>query len=188
MVEKKDLSKEASHHSEKLEPAYPLRTFQNGGIISFSMQGRPGRCILRYSIAGRITEIYMLQVERQTLSICLPLFWLNFGPSSFYKVDENSNSCHKEVEWKDYNLSRQHLDNSRVRGGVIDTKRYSHFSPPELGLCNQLQEVCVRPMPCAGISGVGNRFSEYKGGAPQGKNKKDQETILVKERKNLHSC
>ena len=119
LVEKKDLSKEASHHSEKLEPAYPLRTFQNGGIISFSMQGRPGRCILRYSIAGRITEIYMLQVERQTLSICLPLFWLNFGPSSLYKVDENSNSCHKEVEWKDYNLSRQHLDNSRVRGRVI---------------------------------------------------------------------
>ena len=26
---------EAIHQSEKLEPAYPLRTFQNGGIISF---------------------------------------------------------------------------------------------------------------------------------------------------------
>ena len=97
----------------------------------------------------------------------LTLFRLGSDPSSFHKVDENSNSCHKEVELEDYNLSRQHLNNGRVQGRVIDTKRYSHFSPPELGLCYQLQEVCVRPMPCVGISGIGNIFSEYEGGTSQ---------------------
>ena len=44
---------EVSHQSEKLEPAYPLRTFQNGGLErrEFSMQGRLERSILCYSIA-----------------------------------------------------------------------------------------------------------------------------------------
>ena len=121
----------------------------------------------------------MFQVERETLSVWLPLFRLGSGPFSFHKVDENSNSCHKEVEWEDYNLSRQHLDNGRVQGRAINTKRYSKFSPPELGHCHQLQEVCVRPMPCVGISRIGNRFSEYEGGNSQGENRKDQETISI---------
>ena len=73
------------------------------------------------------------------------MFRLGYGSSSFHKIDENSSGCHKEVEWEDYNSSRQHLDNDRVQGRVIDTKSYSNFSRPELGLCHQLQEVCVRP-------------------------------------------
>ena len=185
---------EVSRQSEKLEPAYPQRTFQNGGIISFkralergrfSMQGGLERSILRCSIARRITEFCMFRVERQTLSICLPLFRLGSGPSSFHKVDENS--CHKEVEWEDYNLSRRHLDNGRVQGRFIDNKRYSHSSAPELGLCHQLQEVCVRPMPYVGISGIGNRFSEYEHGTSQGESRKDQETMSISTliRKNL---
>ena len=60
---------EASHQSEKLEPAYPLRTFQNGGIISFKralerrgsfMQGRLERCILRCSIANKLHQFVSL--------------------------------------------------------------------------------------------------------------------------------
>ena len=112
-------------------------------------------------------------MERQTLSICLPLFRLGSGPSSFHKVDEKSNNCHKKVELEDYNLSRRHLDNGRVEAGVIDTKRYSHFSPPELGLCYKLQEVCVRLMPCVEISGIGNRFSDYESKTSQGECRKD---------------
>ena len=144
------------------------------------MQGRLERCILRCSI--------MFQVERQTLSICLLLFRLGSGPSSFHKTDENSNSCHKVVEWEDYNLSRRHLHNGRVQGRVIDTKRYSHFSPPELGFCHELQKVCVRLMSCVGISGIGNKFSEYEGRTSQGEkvrkslseglSKVDRETLL----------
>ena len=132
------------------------------------MQGRLERCTLRCFIARRITEFCMFQVERQTLSICLLLFRLGSGPSSFHKTDENSNSCHKVVEWEDYNLSRRDLHNGRVQGRVIDTKRYSHFSPPELGFCHELQKVCVRLMSCVGISGIGNKFSEYEGRTSQG--------------------
>ena len=84
-------------------------------------------------------------MERQTLSICLPLFRLGSGPSSFHKVDEKSNNCHKEVELEDYNLSRRHLDNGRVEARVIDTKRYSHFSPPELGLCYNFKKSVLDP-------------------------------------------
>ena len=70
----------------------------------------------------------MFGVERQTLSICLPLFRLGSGPSSFQKIDEDSNSCHKELEWDDYNLSRRNLVNDRAQGRFIDTNRYSHFA------------------------------------------------------------
>ena len=75
---------EVSHQSEKLDPAYPLRTFQSGGIISFkralerrgfSIQGRLERSILRCSIARRITEFCMFRMERQTILI----FCLCFG-------------------------------------------------------------------------------------------------------------
>ena len=104
-------------------------------------------------------------MERQTLSNCLPLFRLGSG--------------HKEVESEDYNLSRQHLDNNRVQGRVIDTKRCSPFSSPELKLCHQLQEVCVRPLPCVGISGIGNRFSEFEDGTSQGESRKDRETMPI---------
>ena len=57
--------------------------------------------------------------------------------------------------------------------------RHSHFSPPELGLCHQLQEVCIsrRPMSYVVISRSGNRFSEYEGGASQRETRKDQETM-----------
>ena len=59
--------------------------------------------------------------------------------------------------------------------------RYSYFSPPELGLCHQLQEVCVsrRPMSCVVISTSGNRFSEYEGGASQRETRKYQETMSI---------
>ena len=143
------------------------------------MQGRLERSILRCSIARRITEFCMFQVERETLSICLPLFWLGSGPSSFHKVYENSTSCHKEVEWENYNLSKRHLDNGRVQGKFIDIKGYSHFSLPELGCPHQLQEVCVRHMPYVGISGIGNRFSEYEGGTSQGESRTDKKTMTV---------
>ena len=80
----------------------------------FSMKGRLEGCMLCYSIARRVTEFCMFPVERQTLSICLPLLQLGSGPSSFQKADKNSKSCHKEFEWEDYNLSRRILDNGRV--------------------------------------------------------------------------
>ena len=59
--------------------------------------------------------------------------------------------------------------------------RYSYFSPLELGLCHQLQEVCVsrRPMSCVVISTSGNRFSEYEGGASQRETRKYQETMSI---------
>ena len=59
--------------------------------------------------------------------------------------------------------------------------RYSHFSPPELGVCHQPQEVCVsrRPMSCVVISASGNRFSDYGGGASQRETRKDQETMSI---------
>ena len=59
--------------------------------------------------------------------------------------------------------------------------RYSHFSPPELGLCHQLQEVCVsrRAMSCVVISANGNRFSEYEGGPSQRETRKYQETMSI---------
>ena len=69
------------------------------------MQGILERSILHCSIARRITEFCMFRVERETLSICFPLFRLGSGPSSFHKLYENSASCHKEVEWENYNLS-----------------------------------------------------------------------------------
>ena len=96
------------------------------------MQCRLERCILRCSIEQRITEFCMFWVERQTLPIYLPLLCLGSSLSSFYKVDENPNSCNK-VEWEDYNLSRQHLDNGRVQERVTDTKRYSIFLLQNLG-------------------------------------------------------
>ena len=34
-------------------------------------------------------------------------------------------------------------------------------------------------MPCVGISGIGNRFSEYEGGTYQGESRKDQETMSI---------
>ena len=121
----------------------------------------------------------MFRVERQTLLICLFLFRLVPGPSNFHKVNENSNSCLKEVEWDDYILSRRNLVNHRAQGRFIDTHRHSHFSPSKLGLCHQLQEVCVRPMPCVGISRIGNRFSEYEGRTSQEESSKDQENISI---------
>ena len=180
---------ETSNQSEKFEPTYPLRIIQNGRIISFkralergefSMRGRLEGCMLCYSIARRITEFCMFPVERQTLSICLPLLQLGSGPSSFQKADKNSKSCHKEFEWEDYNLSRRILDNGRVvqeRG--FDVQRYSHFPLPERRLCHQLQQVCIRPMPCVGISGIVNRFSEHEGGTSQGESRIDQETMSI---------
>ena len=59
--------------------------------------------------------------------------------------------------------------------------RYSYFSPLELVLCHQLQEVCVsrRPMSCVVISTSGNRFSEYEGGASQRETRKYQETMSI---------
>lgn len=144
------------------------------------MRGRLEGCMLCYSIARRITEFCMFPVERQTLSICLPLLQLGSGPSSFQKADKNSKSCHKEFEWEDYNLSRRILDNGRVvqeRG--FDVQRYSHFPLPERRLCHQLQQVCIRPMPCVGISGIVNRFSEHEGGTSQGESRIDQETMSI---------
>ena len=97
------------------------------------MQGRLERCILRCSIEQSITEFCIFQVERQTLPVYLPLLCLDSSLSSFYKVDENPNSCNKKVEWEDYNLSRQYLDNGRVQGRVTDTERYSIFLLQNLG-------------------------------------------------------
>ena len=59
--------------------------------------------------------------------------------------------------------------------------RYSHFSSSELGLCHQLQEVCVsrRPMSCVVIPGIGNSFVEYEGGVSQRETRKDQEAMSV---------
>lgn len=144
------------------------------------MKGRLEGCMLCYSIARRVTEFCMIPVERQTLSICLPLLQLGSGPSSFHKVDKNSKSCHKEFEWEDYNLSGQILDNGRVvqeRG--FDIQRYSHFSLLELWFCHQLQQVCIRPMPCIGIFGIVNRFSEYESGTSQGESRIEQETMSI---------
>ena len=168
LAEKERFKPEPSHQCEKHEPACPLRTFQNVGIIffkrapeksGFSMQSELERCILCCCITQSIREFCIFRVERQNISICLPLFRLGSGPSSFYKVDGNFNSRHKDLEWEDFNLPGQYLDNNSVQERVIGTKAYSHFSPPELGLRHQLQKLCVRPMPCVAMSGTGNRFS-----------------------------
>ena len=83
LVKKKRFKPEAIHQSIKLEPAYPLGTFQNRWNTSFkrafegtafSMPGRLERCKLRCSIAQRIAEFCIFHVKRQILSICLPLF------------------------------------------------------------------------------------------------------------------
>lgn len=59
--------------------------------------------------------------------------------------------------------------------------RYSHFSPSELELCHQLQEVCLsrRPMSCVVIPGIGNSFVECEGGALQRETRKGQETMSI---------
>ena len=87
----------------------------------------------------------MSQVERQKLSICLPLFRLGCGPSSFMKVDENSNSCHKEAEWEDYNLSRQHLDNGRVQGRLLILRDTLSFLLQNLGFVIKFKKFVLDP-------------------------------------------
>ena len=91
---KERFNAEPSHQSENLEPAYLLRTFQNGGIISFkkaikrsrfSMQGRLERCILRCSIARRITELCVLSGKANYQFVCL-CFDLATAPLVFTKL------------------------------------------------------------------------------------------------------
>ena len=168
LVEKKDSSQRPVINLKSLNQHIAYEHFRMEWFYLLGeLQGKLERCILRCSIARRITEFCMFWVERQTLSICLSLFQLDSSPSSFHRTDENSNSYHKEVEWEHYNLSRQHLDNDNFQGSFIDIKRYSHFSSPELGLCHQLQDAHFLPMPFFGIIAIGNRFSEYDGGTYQ---------------------
>ena len=109
------------------------------------MQELLERGILHCSIAQRITKFCMFQVERKALSFCLSLFRLGSGPSSFQKVDENFNSCHKEVKLVDCNLFRRRLNNDRVQGRVFDTKRYSLFLLPNLGFVINLKKSVLDP-------------------------------------------
>ena len=150
LVEKKDSSQRPIINLKNLNQHIPYEYFKMDGLYLLKGLLKEGDFLCKVDLKDAYF-VFPLPEESQNF-VCFEwkeklyqfvcLFQLGSSSSSFHKVDKNSNSCHKEVEWEDYNISRRHLDNGRVQGRVIDTKRYSHFSPPELGLCHQPQEVC----------------------------------------------
>ena len=99
LAEKERFKPEASHQCEKHEPACPLRTFQNVGIIffkrapekrGFSLQSGLERCILCCCITQSIREFCIFRVERQIYQFVCLCFGLAPAPLVFTKLMEIS--------------------------------------------------------------------------------------------------
>ena len=97
-----------SHKSKKIEFVHSLRAFQNGGfkfgkgIVAkrrLFLQTRSKGCLFFSFFASRVTEICKVRMERNSISVPLPVLWS--GPSSkgIFKAHENPDSIDQEAEW-----------------------------------------------------------------------------------------
>ena len=81
LVTKKDRIS-SSDQFEKVESVHPIRTLQNGGFISFERNSPEERLYVQDRFEGRLfcsspsfklPEIYPVQMERESLSVSMPL-------------------------------------------------------------------------------------------------------------------
>ena len=178
---------ETSNKSEGIKSPYSLCTLQNGGVTfaegnsserRFPLQNRlKGRIFCSASPSG-IAKICQIQMERQTLSVLMPM--LRFGTSSshLYKIDEDPNSHNQKIERADNNLPRRYLDNRVNSRGSVVFKGHSNFSVKQFRFPIELKEICSGSLSGARVSRCECRYSSNDGFTSTGKSRQDKNAVF----------
>ena len=99
----------SSGQFEKLELVHPIRTLQNGRSISFERNSPEERLYVQDRFKGRLfcssplfklPETYQVEMERECLSVSMPLLWLKFSSKGIHKTNEDPNFRLAEIECK----------------------------------------------------------------------------------------
>ena len=105
----------SSGQFEKLELVHPIQTLQNGRSISFERNSPEERLYVQDRFKGRLfcsspsfklPETYQVEMERECLSVSMPLLWLKFSSKGIHETNEDPNFRHAEIECKTDNISR----------------------------------------------------------------------------------
>ena len=143
------------------------------------MQDRLEGRLLCSTIARRVTELYLFQMERAALSVCMPVFWFVTSPFCFYKINEGSDYYHQEVEWESNNLLGRHTDYGPVQGRVGWFKRHTDLPPQKPWVCSELQKISIRPLSGDRVLGLQSRFCQVEGLSYRRENREDSRSLSI---------
>ena len=157
----------SSDQFEKVELVHAIRTLQNGGSISFErnfpeerlyVQDRFERRLFCSSPSFTLPEIYQVQMEREPLSVSMPLLWPNFSSKGIHKTNENPDFNHAEIDCETDNVSRRYFDNGINKKRINSSEGHFVISSSNFGVFGQQKQICVTSTPNFAVSRCGNKF------------------------------
>ena len=88
------------------------------------MQNRFEGCLFCSSPSFKFPEIYQVQMERESLSVSMPLLCPKFSFKGIHKTNEDPNFRYREMECETDNISRRSFDNGINKKGINSSERH----------------------------------------------------------------
>ena len=138
------------NQSQRVEPACPVCTLQNGVTAEREApskegglhdQDRPLRRLLERRDSPSVPETDEVFVERELVPVPGPGLWPWTGPSCLYQAPESANSLPEETQHPDHNLSGRHVDYREQPRGSLASSRHCDYPFAKVGPNNKLGQI-----------------------------------------------
>ena len=171
---------------KEVEFLHSLQPLQNGGTASvegpvtrrgFYVQNRFKGRLLCGSSSLHLARVRLFQLERETLSICMPMFWACTGSFSVHQTNENSHFINSSFERKGNYLPRRHLIDGSIQGRAVGPKGYLNLSLEKSRLCFEYEKIGSGALSTNRVPGYCNRFNQDEGSSSRREDRKDKESL-----------
>ena len=135
---------------EKFKRKHSIPKVQNGrpkagegfdkGKRLHGQTGHEG-CLFQRATPPKLSEICQVYVERNSLRICMSMFWTRTRSKNFYETVKSSDTISEKAEYTSNNISGRHFGIGRDNGINFRGKRHSTTSATEPRVCDKLGEV-----------------------------------------------
>ena len=177
-----------SNKPKEVEFLHSLQPLQNGGAVSvegpftrmgfYVQNGFKGR-LLCGSSTLQLTRVRLFQLERETLSICMPMFSPCPGSFSVHQTDENSHFDNSTFEREDNYLPRRHLFDGSIQGRVVCSEGYLNLPLAKSRLCFEHEKISFGAMSTNRVFGYCNRFNQDESLPSRREDRKDKKSLQV---------
>ena len=134
------------------EQPHSIYPFQNGGITppqgsvekrGYNGETRSQGCLFFSSSEPKVSKICKVSVEKQPLSVHLPLLWSGSSTQTIQQINESSNSHLKKVEYSAHHLFRRHVVDGGFQGGNSNGKGHTNLPSTESRFFDKCPKICV---------------------------------------------
>ena len=83
---------------------------------------------------------------RESLWVCLLMFWLGTSSQNFHKIAENTNACTEEDKYSNSNILGRYSYNGSYDGWKSHVQRHCNLPPATFRFCFNLEKLILNPV------------------------------------------